>query len=1681
MTSSALLRLAPILAAGFSSALAQYADSQALFNSYAATPHTHQNVPNNSYAGYHAGRVGLPTVPVVANLASFGGIGDGVADNTEAFRAAIHAAWMAGGGAVEVPAGTYVVQGLIHLNRDGVVIRGAGQGQTILRFPNSMDVKPGSFNDGNGNTRWFWQGGSVWMSPAGVLDHDFIRTRTNDADTGEWWPLDGSNGGTKGRRYANVTNTPGQGSWTVQVDQPAALQVGHYYMMNWRTLTEQGDYDLWKTIAGHPLAQTYGWSSEGAFNSRYNFNWPVQITAITGNTVTLGQPLRLPIQSKWKVGLDSLGPVLTESGIEHLTVEITGAPDLPNDLGHDSRHNAIYLTKCVNCWVKNVTILNARNGIMTRATKHCELRDWRLEGTIRLHHGLSIVRGHDDLVTGFTFLPRVSHGLSIEDLASGNVHRDGNMGFGTTNGGGTFDSHRYMSFDTLRTNLYVLNEAGSPGGASSTGPLNGRRVVHWNIRGNTGALGGEWVNHPDSLSYGALVGVMGPRSLMPAWSMVTGDKGTVIVDEGLTPTIADLWVQQLNYRDTTENWVEIASPMNEVLGPGTVTVAINANAATPSTISSVSLLLNGVETSVDTTAPYGFLWNATGGSYVVQARMVTSAGTFWSSPRTLAIGTRSKIENDSASIVYSGAVTPTSDALASGGNFMALPVTRTATYTFRGTRVMVYSRLNSTAQTPEIFLDNMSTAAASPRPSGSAVKLNWLLYDSGILPDAKHTLRIATNGSSSMNLDYLIADLTNSNPNTASPPLVPSAPSQLAATMVTSSSARISWAPAVGGATSYRLERLTGSSWIYVGETAGNYLDDAGLTADTSYQYRVRAEHPGVFSDWSAALPVSITSAQVATTLTLSPSSGVCDPGATIGFTAVLRDQLGNAMAIQPSFTWSGATNGQVTAPAAPGGPISISVSAGSFIASATLTVRSPYAAPILSGKTWQGGNLAWAATTDADSFGAETYAAGDAVQFGNTGMGVVTMAATLTPSTITMAQSNFTLGNNTANYRFDPATAAATAWNLSGDLRLVSGITLLNSRNSASQTTVYQVAGQLALAGGAQLALTCNNNTAGRWTHLIVGDLANPLQGQSLLCSNAADGTRRWGPTTTSGTAQNKIVVTGLTKPSTSTNGMVSPGFQYYPTGNTNGDFMKRVDDLNAVGGNNLVPLDAADYNAGFDAASATEIANISSAVTLTADETTYATRVNTTSALNLGGFTLNLGSGGLLTTNTSVNNGTVNFGSAGGWFGHYNTASQATIGAKISGSGGLTFFGTCQIVNLTNNANNFTGGLVVNGTSVSLTTTAAGGNDVVVNAMGRIMTANSNAVVRIGGVSGRGRMSAFAQGGNTGYGMFQIETQAGSSYDFAGRVQDGDAGRVFSLIKMGAGTQILSGTGTHKGLNQVMEGTLVINGDFSGSTAETQVAAGAVLAGSGTLGGRLVANGVLSPSGVFSTTADAVWNSTPGNAWRFELGTDRLNAANLLGGQGSRFAFNFAGTGAPGTYTLVQWSGSTDIAASSYDYQGLAPGLTGTFAIVGNELRFTVMSAGGGDAYQTWAASFPTLSNSNEQFDFDGDGIPNLLEFVLNTNPTAVNTQPHQTQMTGGNLSFTFSRSDDSEPLVTLSLQVSDDLVSWLPVNDVPIGAASSAGVTVSENGSAPDTVTISIPPASLPRRFVRLKAVR
>jgi hypothetical protein len=116
-------------------------------------------LPEFGFAGYRCGEQPIPDLPVTASVRDFGAVGDGVADDTAAFLAAIAGT---AAGAILVPAGRYLITGFVTIGKPGLVLRGEGAEASVLVFDRPLTaVKPdwGAITTGERTSNYSWSGG----------------------------------------------------------------------------------------------------------------------------------------------------------------------------------------------------------------------------------------------------------------------------------------------------------------------------------------------------------------------------------------------------------------------------------------------------------------------------------------------------------------------------------------------------------------------------------------------------------------------------------------------------------------------------------------------------------------------------------------------------------------------------------------------------------------------------------------------------------------------------------------------------------------------------------------------------------------------------------------------------------------------------------------------------------------------------------------------------------------------------------------------------------------------------------------------------------------------------------------------------------------------------------------------------------------------------------------------------------------------------------------------------------------------------------------------------------------------------------------------------------------------------------------------------------------------------------
>jgi hypothetical protein len=161
---------------------------------------------------------------------------------------------------------------------------------------------------------------------------------------------------------------------------------------------------------------------------------------------------------------------------------------------------------------------------------------------------------------------------------------------------------------------------------------------------------------------------------------------------------------------------------------------------------------------------------------------------------------------------------------------------------------------------------------------------------------------------------------------------------------------------------------------------------------------------------------------------------------------------------------------------------------------------------------------------------------------------------------------------------------------------------------------------------------------------------------------------------------------------------------------------------------------------------------------------------------------------------------------------------------------------------------------------------------------------------------------------------------------------------------------------------------------------------------------------------------------------------------------------------------------------AGAIFDGTGANPGVSDPRGLTGlSEIRFegAVTTA---SPFELWLDSHHlTGLDRDPNADKDQDGSTNLIEYITGGDPTVSDPDKLPKSMaTGGNLIVSFDRPDTVSGVI-IRFEVGTDLENWPDIFTV----GSSPEIAVTPNGSAPDTIALTLPVTGQTKRFVRLAA--
>lgn len=459
-----------------------------------------------SRAGFRQGDAAIPDLPVATDVRAHGARGDGVADDTEAFRRALGAATA---GAVLVPAGTYLISAPLELARSGLVLRGEGPGRTILRFPRTLtdhQAKPVENAGGRPTSAYSWSGGFLAVGAGKEV----------------------------ATALTAISAPTARGDRALTVADPAALAVGD-------ELAVTAEDDQQRSLTAHLYAGDPGVTSK---LKPARIRQLVRVVAVTGTRVQLDRPLRTALQPAWKPALVRITPTVSGSGIEDLALAFPGAAYQ----GHFTElgWNGIELRSGVrDCWVRRVAIHDCDSGVFLMGDR-CTVSELVIEATrtpakarsggaaCTGHHAISLY-GADNLVERFALKACFIHDVSVEGFrCAGNVVRSGS---GTDL---ALDHHKKAP----HANLFSDLDCGAGGrvwfngGGTDLGRPCGAWTVFWNLRAARALAPPPAGWAPAAI---ALVGL--PTAAGPS----TGARWLEPAPDGCLPR--DLYAAQLAQRD----------------------------------------------------------------------------------------------------------------------------------------------------------------------------------------------------------------------------------------------------------------------------------------------------------------------------------------------------------------------------------------------------------------------------------------------------------------------------------------------------------------------------------------------------------------------------------------------------------------------------------------------------------------------------------------------------------------------------------------------------------------------------------------------------------------------------------------------------------------------------------------------------------------------------------------------------------------------------------------------------------------------------------------------------------------------------------------------------------------------------------------------------------------------------
>ncbi|ANY20225.1 Pectate lyase superfamily protein [Tsuneonella dongtanensis] len=512
-------------------------------------------LPDYSYAGYGFGTADIPPAPPTSiAVADHGAVPDDGLDDTKAVQRALEAARKVPGPVtLRFPSGRTQITEMLRIDRSDIVLEGTGSdaGGSELWFPRPLELVDTSPQwdelreylvkedkrqiEPENNidylfSEWSWSGGFLFTGPPDTrpVSYDGSKDVRDPVLTD----------GVAGRQFER----------TLTVADPGKLRTGQVIQLQWFA-TRGKDSAIIKSLYGDtelPIG-SHHWT----FPNRPTVSQSTRIVAISGKTVTLGDPLLHDVRPD-QPAVVANWEHLTNVGIQNLAIRFPEGAAYGHHL--EQGFNGIYMTGVFDGWVRNVVIDNADSGILTDNAASLTIADVTTTGDRLAHYAVHVGAVHNVLVRDLRVENPVVHPLTVNTRSTRSVFTHAQVLQGAILDQHSGSNHQNL-FDDVTLRIAPKWTGGAwtwrlweGGGAPYWKPGHGIGNTTWNARlvFDGGPAKGETLKVMSGLEGpgGTVVGISASGRPVEVDYRPTAR----ILDSGRIPAIPSLYEYQLNRR-----------------------------------------------------------------------------------------------------------------------------------------------------------------------------------------------------------------------------------------------------------------------------------------------------------------------------------------------------------------------------------------------------------------------------------------------------------------------------------------------------------------------------------------------------------------------------------------------------------------------------------------------------------------------------------------------------------------------------------------------------------------------------------------------------------------------------------------------------------------------------------------------------------------------------------------------------------------------------------------------------------------------------------------------------------------------------------------------------------------------------------------------------------------------------